>query len=96
VTDIALAGASAPAARRRRTDADLAASLLTAIHARPHLEWTTRLAVQALNGIDRYRARTALAALATAGHLTRHELVDSRNGFHRRRTYRLNTAKDSR
>lgn len=86
---------TAALATRRRTDADLAVSLLTAIRARPHLEWTTRHAVQALN-TDRYRARTALAALAEQGHLTRHEVVDSRKGFHRRRTYRLNTAKDSR
>lgn len=87
------AGAQAPATGRR-TDADLAASLLSAIHSRPHLEWTTRLAVQALNITDRYRARKALAALAEQGHLTRHEHTDSHHGFHRRRTYRLNATKD--
>jgi hypothetical protein len=71
VTNTVSAGATTPATGRR-TDADLAASLLTAIHARGG-EWTTGRATTHLNGIDRHRARTALKALATAGHLTQHD-----------------------
>lgn len=88
MTDTTLAGTTtAPAAGRRRTDADLAAQLLTTIHAHRG-EWTTARACAHLNTTDRHRARTALKALADAGHLNRHDR-------HGRRHYTLNlTPKD--
>jgi hypothetical protein len=81
------AGATiAPATGRRRTDADLAAELLTTIRAHGS-EWTTSRAAHWLNTVDRYRARKALVALATAGHLIQHDR-------HGRRHFTLNHAKD--
>jgi hypothetical protein len=89
MTDVTLAGAITAPAGGRRTDADLAASLLTTIRAHGG-EWTTARAAHHLNGINRHRARKTLAALATASHLIQHDRHD-------RRHFTLNHApKDSR
>jgi hypothetical protein len=88
MTNTAQAGTSVPAAGPRRTDADLAAALLTTIRAHGS-EWTTGRAAAHLNTVDRYRARKALVALATAGHLIQHDR-------HGRRHFTLNLAGERR
>lgn len=88
MSTVAQAGTVMVPAAGRRTDAELGASLLAAIRARGG-EWTTKRAIHWLNGIDRHRARTALATLAAQGALIEHQR-------HGRRHFTLNTAKDSR
>jgi predicted transcriptional regulator len=86
MTDTTLAGATTAPAGGRRTDADLAASLLTTIRAHGG-EWTTARAAHHLNSINRHRARKTLNRLADQGWLIRHQRDN-------RRYFTLNHAKD--